>query len=304
MEKLIVSPGFVKKIEDEQDTQDQAIASNSQAIAKVQNGLAYIVGNTNTTGGTLAVGQFVYVKNHSTIAEGLRKVTASISANGNITTSNTSECTEGGLNKLKGDVDALNSNKVDLYGGTYYEYTSMDAMQNGLLAMASNIGNNKTAMAVIWPNFSGYFGGAEGCASISVRTPSYFSVLFHSYNDVYYGKYLNGTWTWNSFSSKIKDQKITSIGSYFTERDAFKARRVGNTIDFFGYVNITTEVPAATNFADIGFSTAEGNVLFVTADGSTQRLVHCTQGKLKPESGFSLPTGYYYIVGCAVMVVS
>lgn len=76
------------------------VASANQAIENVQNGLAYIVGNTNTTGSTLAVGQFVYVKGHSTIAEGLYMVTASISANGSITTSNTSACTGGGLNEL------------------------------------------------------------------------------------------------------------------------------------------------------------------------------------------------------------
>jgi hypothetical protein len=76
------------------------VSANSTAIAKVQNGLAYIVGDTNTTGGTLEVGQFVYVKGHSTIAEGLRTVTASISADGNITTNNTSACSEGGLNAL------------------------------------------------------------------------------------------------------------------------------------------------------------------------------------------------------------
>lgn len=72
----------------------------NQAIANVQNGLAYIVGNTNTTGSTIAVGQFVYVKGHSTITEGLRVATASISANGNITTSNTSACSDGGINAL------------------------------------------------------------------------------------------------------------------------------------------------------------------------------------------------------------
>ena len=81
----------------------------STAIAKVQNGLACIVGNTNTTGGTLAVGQFVYVKGHSTITEGLRKVTASISANGNITTSNTSSCSEGGLNELNSNIANIES---------------------------------------------------------------------------------------------------------------------------------------------------------------------------------------------------
>ena len=83
------------------------ITSANQAIANVQNGLAYIVGNTNTTGSTLAVGQFVYVKGHSTIAEGLYKVTASISANGSITTSNTSACSEGGLNALNDQIDQL-----------------------------------------------------------------------------------------------------------------------------------------------------------------------------------------------------
>ena len=76
------------------------VTSQNQAIANVQNGLAYIVGNTNTTGSTLAVGQFVYVKGHSTIAEGLYKVTASISANGSITTSNTTAVSGGGLNEL------------------------------------------------------------------------------------------------------------------------------------------------------------------------------------------------------------
>ena len=92
-----------------------AINENSTAIAKVQNGLAYIVGDTNTTGGTLAVGQFVYVKGHSTIDEGLRKVTASISANGNITTSNTAACSEGGLNALNSNITGYVSDTTGKY---------------------------------------------------------------------------------------------------------------------------------------------------------------------------------------------
>lgn len=101
-----------------------ALTSTNQAIANVQNGLAYIVGNTNTTGSTLTVGQFVYVKGHSTIAEGLRVVTASISAGGNITTSNTSECSGGGLNALNGKVIKIagwttpNTTTGEITGGT------------------------------------------------------------------------------------------------------------------------------------------------------------------------------------------
>lgn len=61
---------------------------------------AYIVGDTNTTGAALSIGQFVYVKGHATIAEGLRTVTAGIASDGSITTNNTDACPEGGLNAL------------------------------------------------------------------------------------------------------------------------------------------------------------------------------------------------------------
>lgn len=94
------------------DKIDAFAGQTNDSLSAEQNGLAYIVGNTNTTGGTLAVGQFVYVKGHSTIAEGLRKVTASISANGSITTSNTDACSEGGLNALNSKITPLFNQKV------------------------------------------------------------------------------------------------------------------------------------------------------------------------------------------------
>ena len=94
---------------------DNFAGQTNDSLSAVQNGLAYIVGNTNTTGGTLAVGQFVYVKGHSTIAEGLRKVTASISANASITTSNTDACSEGGLNALNSNLTSL-SDQIGNYG--------------------------------------------------------------------------------------------------------------------------------------------------------------------------------------------
>jgi hypothetical protein len=114
----------IAQINENMDTLDAAIGAvrntslqtqvsgNTAAIANVQNGLAYIVGNTNTTGGTLAVGQFVYVKGHSTIPEGLRKVTSSISANGSITTSNTDACSEGGLNALNSNLGKTSTDQI------------------------------------------------------------------------------------------------------------------------------------------------------------------------------------------------
>ena len=108
--------------------------------------------------------------------------------------------------------------------------------------------------------------------------------------------------TLNSKFSTIEDKKITRIGTYFTERDAFKARRVGNAIVIFSYVNISTAVSAGTNFADIGFPSAEGMYTFMTADGSKSTMVTCSTGKLKPTDA-TLATGYYYVSGCAVTPV-
>jgi len=99
--------------------------------------------------------------------------------------------------------------------------------------------------------------------------------------------------------STVEDKKITRIGTYFTERDAFKARRVGNAIVIFSYINISTQVPTGTNFADTGFPLAEGRFLFTSANGSTQCMVTCSQGKLNPTDS-TMATGFYYVVGCAV----
>ena len=96
-----------------------------------------------------------------------------------------------------------------------------------------------------------------------------------------------------------EDKQIINTDTYFTERSAFKARRVGYTVGIFSYVNITTEVPSGTEFANIQFPSAEGYFLFVA--GTTIKVVQCSQGKLKPDG--ALPTGYYYAIGTALAPV-
>lgn len=97
--------GNMDIIDGQMKTNANGVSTNATSLAKVQSGLAYIVGNTNTTGSTLSSGTYVYVKGHSSIAEGLRITTADISNNGNITTSNTSAVLGGGLNSLDSKVD-------------------------------------------------------------------------------------------------------------------------------------------------------------------------------------------------------
>lgn len=98
-------------IDGQMKTNADGVSANATSLAKAQSGLAYIVGNTNTTGSVLAAGTYVYVKGHSSIAEGLRITTASISNNGSITTSNTSAVSGGGLNSLNSNI--MNKSTVD-----------------------------------------------------------------------------------------------------------------------------------------------------------------------------------------------
>lgn len=104
----------------------------------------------------------------------------------------------------------------------------------------------------------------------------------------------------NSKLSAIEDKKITMVSgtTYFAECDAFKARREGNLINIFSYVNITTQVPAGTAFADTGHSYAEGNFIFIHEDGTNPIIVQCSNGLLRPLT--NLPTGYYYAIGSAM----
>ena len=76
------------------------LAGAHDAIAIVANG---------DTHPAIASGQFVYVRNHSTLAEGLYKATAAIGTDVALTTSNLTADSAGGLNDLQAQVSSLNS---------------------------------------------------------------------------------------------------------------------------------------------------------------------------------------------------
>ncbi len=88
--------------------QQQEFNALQASSSAQQDGLA-IVSNGNTHA-AITSGQFVYVKNHSSLGEGLYRATAAISANGALSTSNLTADSAGGLNALKADVDTLSSN--------------------------------------------------------------------------------------------------------------------------------------------------------------------------------------------------
>ena len=91
------------------------------AVNGVEDGLA-IVANGNTHA-AVAAGQFVYVRNHSSLAQGVYKATTAIAANGALSTSNLTADASGGLNALKADIDTLNSNIVNVNKTTSVDIT-------------------------------------------------------------------------------------------------------------------------------------------------------------------------------------
>lgn len=83
-------------------------AGSLPVFAGVQYAVAIVAdGNTHPA---IADGQFVYVRNHSTLAEGLYKATAAIGTNVALTTSNLTADSAGGLNDLQAQVNTLNGN--------------------------------------------------------------------------------------------------------------------------------------------------------------------------------------------------
>ena len=93
----------------------------SQAITKTEEGIA-IVANGNTHS-AISSGQYVYVKNHGSLSEGMYQAKAAISANAALSTGNLTAVSGGGLNHA---VSALNSNIINLIKYTEYNATFID----------------------------------------------------------------------------------------------------------------------------------------------------------------------------------
>lgn len=61
----------------------------------------------NNTHAAIASGQYVYVRGHGSLSEGLYMATASIAANGTLSTSNLTAVSGGGLNALNSDIAVM-----------------------------------------------------------------------------------------------------------------------------------------------------------------------------------------------------
>ena len=86
----------VTDIDDNMDLIDSAVNSVEGAVAVIANGNTHVALNS---------GDYVYIRNHTTLNEGLYKATAAISQNGTLSSSNTTAITRG----IGGQVAELNN---------------------------------------------------------------------------------------------------------------------------------------------------------------------------------------------------
>lgn len=110
------------------------INSNSDIIDSAAGGLMdaiAIVANGNTHA-AISAGQYVYVHNHGTLAEGLYTANSAIAANATLTTSNLTADASGGLNALNSKLD---SKFRIITSGSMHDL----AGQNGIFWMTSAV---------------------------------------------------------------------------------------------------------------------------------------------------------------------
>ena len=87
----LTDDALVTDLNDNSDKLDAAISAGSGAIAIVS------VGNTHAA---ISSGQYVYVRQHGSLSEGLYKATTNIAANGTLSGSNLTAVSGGGLNAV------------------------------------------------------------------------------------------------------------------------------------------------------------------------------------------------------------
>jgi len=83
------------------DNIDAALGAHDDALAIVSDG------NTHAA---IAAGQFVYVRNHGTLANGLYTANSNIAANATLSSSNLTADSSGGLNALKAEMENVTEN--------------------------------------------------------------------------------------------------------------------------------------------------------------------------------------------------
>lgn len=178
--------------------------SVNTSINNLADGLAIIAnGNTHAA---ITNGQFVYVRNHESLAEGLYTATANISANGTLSGSNLTADSSGGLNTLNANINGI-KNAKEL--GTA---SSLSTLQTLLANEAATMQTNGVEPIEVYCNPA--FETFKNARYIGQLRTNYnngtridFTVTLTSANgDAITIARINGTWNYIDLNSKFADR--------------------------------------------------------------------------------------------------
>lgn len=160
-------------------------------IAAVQDGMAII--SDGDIHPSIASGQAVYVKNHSSLANGLYWARSAIGTNVTLSTSNLAADANGGFNKLKGDIDSLNSN-LDLKLNTelMFAASSISDFLSQILDYAVSLGNaGNRVVGITWQQH--FFCNVTICSQSATRHVAIVVPQPANEPAIYIAEYSNGT---------------------------------------------------------------------------------------------------------------
>lgn len=181
---------------------NEKATANANAVTAIENGLAVVsVANTHVA---ISAGQYVYVREHSTLSEGLYIASSNISANGTLSTSNLTAVSGGGLNSLSDNLSALVkstfvSSSVDL---NTLVADSANYVKRWRGDTCANLSNAPSTSAIPWELTAGIIGSnsnyqyqefrlyqdASGVGSLVFRRQKYL--------------YASNDYRWNNWTSE------------------------------------------------------------------------------------------------------
>ena len=147
----LVKPAYneaadVAVINGNMDTIDTAVNKNTTGLAAAEGAIAILADGDSHV--AISKGDFVYVRNNThSLTEGLYTATANVSANGNITGSNMTAVSKGGLNALQGSVSDI-VGAISLLQSTSATTHEMTFGNSGAYVLF--VGSNATGMRGVY----------------------------------------------------------------------------------------------------------------------------------------------------------
>lgn len=131
-------------------------------LTSLQKGVAILsVGNTHAA---VSTGQYVYVRDHGTLSDGLYRAKENIAANGTLSTSNVSSLSSGGLNALWSIINNLLTPTETS--------TDLNDLGTGVWWAVGSVGHMPVASVCIIVCLRYSSGGSDQCIQLAFRRTS------------------------------------------------------------------------------------------------------------------------------------